>query len=385
MGRINSFLKDTSGNVTMMVALFLTVLLGAVGFAVDSSSIRSHTSDLQIAADSAALAGAANALDMSPLARGELAEQAFFANISEDTAGVVAGEPVITFDDNSSQVTVTAKARPKLYLMGMFTGKKTADISIKSVAGYQSVSSRPISVALVLDISSSMSWNTSDGRVKIDVLKEAAVNLLDEVESATTVNGVYQVDVFTSVATYDSSIVDAPFLTPGVNASRDLVRNIETGSGTSSTDAFDASLDTLLAHPNRISQNYQEYIVFMTDGDNNDPQDDVLTEEFCVRARENNITVYSIAFTAPDNGKQLLLKCASSRSDPGQNSENKNVRPFGHHGRPCQVALASAVIRARCERAKEGFYYDAETGTDLTQIFADIGASIGDESVRIIQ
>lgn len=385
MHDLKSILRNKDGNVTMMVALFLTVLLGAVGFAVDGASIRSHTSDLQIAADSAALAGAAKALDLSPLARGELAEQAFFANISEDTAGVVAGEPVIVFDDSASRVTVTAKAKPKLYLMGIFTGKKTADISIKSVSGYQSIDQRPISLALVLDVSGSMGSTTSDGRVKIDVLRSAANGLLDSVEDATTKQGKQVVDVYTSVSTYNHDVIETPYLEAGFATARNNISTLTAGGGTASTKALELSLDGILAHPERHSRDNREFIVFMTDGDNNNSDDDVFTDEFCTNARENGVTVYSVAFAAPDKGKQMLLKCASSDSDPAKKKKGKGVVPFGPGARPCDVALNSPVIFERCRSAKEGYYFDAGTATEFQEIFENIGSSIGDQAIRIVE
>jgi hypothetical protein len=50
----------------------------------------------------------------------------------------------------------------------------------------------------------------------------------------------------------------------------------------------------------------------MTDGENNSGSADTKTLQYCTAAKTLGITIYSIAFNAPQGGKELLSACASS-------------------------------------------------------------------------
>lgn len=75
------------------------------------------------------------------------------------------------------------------------------------------------------------------------------------------------------------------------------------------------------AHKAKNGQVATKYIVFMTDGDNNNTSDDTLTLQWCDTARKNNVQVYTVAFMAPDRGKNLLKSCATTTANYFQAEE----------------------------------------------------------------
>jgi hypothetical protein len=68
------------------------------------------------------------------------------------------------------------------------------------------------------------------------------------------------------------------------------------------------------AHKDKNGQVPTKYIVFMTDGDNNNTSDDTSTKATCAAAKKDGMEVYAVAFMAPTRGQNLLKECASSTS-----------------------------------------------------------------------
>ena len=86
-------------------------------------------------------------------------------------------------------------------------------------------------------------------------------------------------------------------------------------------------------HLDKNKGNPQRYILFMTDGENNRTSYDISTLRHCTNAKNDNITVYTVAFHAPTRGQNLLKACATS----------------------------------------EDHYYKAENSSELVAIFKEIG------------
>lgn len=73
-------------------------------------------------------------------------------------------------------------------------------------------------------------------------------------------------------------------------------------------------------HMNKNGLTPDKFIVLMTDGENtkqqgwsivDNPEADKSTKSTCDKAKKKGIKIYSVAFMAPDRGKELLSYCSS--------------------------------------------------------------------------
>ncbi len=161
---IFSYFRNTRGNVAIMFALIVTVLIGCGAAAVDMSSLRSKTSKLQSLADAAVLAaaGSDNTDNLAKLTR--IAKK--FVNENNMTGEKVKTEVRMT-DDGHIQVFVDHKH--KTFMMGIF-GKKYVPIEV--VAEAPIAATDPANIVLVLDTTGSMTG------AKLKTLKKAAKSLV---------------------------------------------------------------------------------------------------------------------------------------------------------------------------------------------------------------
>jgi len=180
------FLRNSGGSIAIMTGLMfpvLTLLAGGVtdmtrAFAIQAkaqrtldatvlSMARSGMTDEQIATKGPELLKSwLTNRDMGTM----LTESAFTSNAQTVRAGV------------SEKLTGTATLASPVYFLGIF-GRQSLDIEISSSS--LKPNPLPYEISLVLDVSGSMGWDLN-GRPRIDVLKEATVALLDEVEAQST-------------------------------------------------------------------------------------------------------------------------------------------------------------------------------------------------------
>lgn len=163
-----SFLKSSSGNVAIMFALAAVVVIAGAGVAVDYSRKVDWETQLQSAVDGAALA-AASAEDKN---RKKVAKAYFESNFVHDDTVDVAD---FDLDVDSAAVTVRAKIDVKTSLMSVVGISEMKG----SALGAASISDKSLEIALVLDVSGSMRHGLGGSATRIDVLKEAAQNLVD--------------------------------------------------------------------------------------------------------------------------------------------------------------------------------------------------------------
>ncbi len=57
---------------------------------------------------------------------------------------------------------------------------------------------------------------------------------------------------------------------------------------------------------------FQKFIIFLTDGENNNFKSNVNTIKICDKAKENFIKIVTISINASPNGQRLLKTCVSS-------------------------------------------------------------------------
>lgn len=358
--------SDRGGNFGMMTAILLPVLFGAAGMAIQVGDILLSKQQLQEAADSAALATAtalANGTIQTSQAEGFaqnfVAGQ--MANYLQNGVDIKSGTGVnvqttTSGKSTSYQVTVSPGYDLAVNPLMQAVGFTTQHLSTSSTSvGGHSQAQGSISMFLALDKSGSMGdptttvttepftydcnphpnkkgktiYDTCTGTrtryyTKIEALKLAAGKLFGQLDSADP-NAEY---VRTGAVSYDIVEYPASSLAWGTAAVTSYVNALQSGGGTNSSGAVNTAYTSLTAknaagndaedaaHKLKTGQIPKKYIVFMTDGDNNNDSSngrsyDTLTKATCDTAKSKGIEIYTIAFMAPAGGQALLHYCAS--------------------------------------------------------------------------
>ncbi|UVD56125.1 pilus assembly protein TadG-related protein [Rhizobium sp. Pop5] len=363
--------SDRGGNFGIMTAILMPVLLGAAGMAIQVGDILLSKQQLQEAADSAALAtatalanGTIQTSQAETFARNFVAGQ--MANYLQSGVDITSGTAVnvqttTSGKSTSYQVTVSPSydlaVNPLMQAVGF--GTQHLSTSGTTTSGH-SQSQGSISMFLALDKSGSMGdatatvnaddptesftydcnphlnkkgtkiiYDTCTGSrahyyTKIEALKIAAGNLFGQLNSADP-NAEY---VRTGAVSYDIIQYSPSSLAWGTAGVTSYVNALQASGGTNSSGAMSTAYTSLTAknaagndaedsaHKLKTGQVPKKYIVFMTDGDNNDDSNygrsyDTLTKATCDTAKSKGIEIYTIAFMAPEGGQALLHYCAS--------------------------------------------------------------------------
>ena len=165
------FWHSRSGNFSMMFALMLPMLLGAVAFAVDIASLHAARTKLQNAVDAAVLA--ASRINDKDQPREEVFREFLLANVGDDKilANLAARIDIDTGINYISTVG-TASADVELYFPLMFGGARQISAS---ASAYESRDN--LEVVLALDNTGSM------GEARMKELRKAATSLVDILET----------------------------------------------------------------------------------------------------------------------------------------------------------------------------------------------------------
>ncbi|WP_183735466.1 MULTISPECIES: pilus assembly protein [unclassified Rhizobium] len=362
--------RDRGGNFGIMTAILLPVLIGAAGLAIQVSDMLLSKQQLQEAADSAALATA------TALANGTIQTSEAEAFAQNFVAGQMAnylqsGVDIKNATDVDVQTTTSGKStsyqvtvspsydlavNPLMRAVGFTT--QHLSTSGTTVSGH-SQTQGSISMFLALDKSGSMGEATATVNVdnptetytyncnghynrnnkwvydtctgtraryytKIEALKIAAGNLFGQLNSADP-NAEY---ARTGAVSYDLVEYTPSKLAWGTAGVASYVNELQAGGGTNSSGAMNTAYTSLTAknaagndaedalHQQKTGQVPKKYIVFMTDGDNNNDKwggrsYDTSTKTTCDNAKSKGIEIYTIAFMAPAGGQALLHYCAS--------------------------------------------------------------------------
>ncbi|QWW70321.1 pilus assembly protein [Rhizobium sp. WYJ-E13] len=362
--------RDRGGNFGIMTAILLPVLVGAAGLAIQVSDMLLSKQQLQEAADSAALATA------TALANGTIQTSEAEAFAQNFVAGQMAnylqsGVDIKNATDVDVQTTTSGKStsyqvtvspsydlavNPLMRAVGFTT--QHLSTSGTTVSGH-SQTQGSVSMFLALDKSGSMGEATATVNVdnptetytyncnghynrnnkwvydtctgtraryytKIEALKIAASNLFGQLNSADP-NTEY---ARTGAVSYDLVEYTPSKLAWGTAGVASYVNELQAGGGTNSSGAMNTAYTSLTAknaagndaedalHQQKTGQVPKKYIVFMTDGDNNNDKwggrsYDTSTKTTCDNAKSKGIEIYTIAFMAPAGGQALLHYCAS--------------------------------------------------------------------------
>jgi Flp pilus assembly protein TadG len=301
------WVKDTRGNVALIFGITAMPLLIAMGMAIDLSNQMRVQQKLAGVADAVALAAAQVVGDEQAMLA--LANNYLQANGGSDLGeGITITAVDISFNDETNRVTVDLTANVATTLMGL-AGINNTTANARTVTGLEATAGTPASLALVLDVSGSMGWNG-----KIDDLITAATSLLDQLEAADTTGNRLR----TGLVTYSSSIQESVAMDWGIDHTRAVVQTLDAWGGTASTKAMNRAKTWMIGedeeqeHLQESGQEPLEFVIFMTDGDNNDSQDDTKTQKRCDKIKQHDVEIFTIAFQAPAGGQALLEYCASS-------------------------------------------------------------------------
>lgn len=344
MTSLNKFIKNTDGNVAMMFGVLSVLLIMVAGIAIDGSRLFALRSNVQNIADSAALAGA-HAADIEQDGRWRAVKQTIDFHVNALGGDVELENFNINFDDATESLTVQVDARQDLFFSSFF-GPDFGGVSGQSSTSYALENLRPLSIAMVLDVSGSMKEITSRGTTRLDVVKEASVELFDAIKEGAPRPRQVRNLIRTNLNVYNNEHLRA-FTIPPTQGWDDVLAQIQTlqaGGGTASEDAVRAAFNAL-RHDQDEPENNQRFMVFMTDGNNNQAVSDTETIRLCDLAKADDITVFTVAFEAPANGQALLENCASQPS--------------------------------------ENHYFDANNAAQFRAAFDQIGAAIASLNTRI--
>ncbi len=164
VGARRSFSDDRSGNVAMMWGLMGTVLLGLIGLTVDFTRAQALRSQLQNAADGAALV-AERSSNLTPAQR-EAAALAYF----EAEIGAWAADADFSVEEEEDGGHRIVARLPMPVSLASLISNEPWTIHVEAVA--QSTASPPIEVILALD-------NTGSMKDDMDTLREGAQELVE--------------------------------------------------------------------------------------------------------------------------------------------------------------------------------------------------------------
>lgn len=335
MGLIRSFLGSRSGNFGLTFALATVPIMIAIGCSFDYVMAVNTHRKMQQDLD-AALVAAVNAVGTKDNDALKMEIGHWLEAEAEQKGYYVLNTGGIEIDTTNSTIKASVSAIvPTTFLKIANITSVPVTVTSAVLGGKNSTTKNAFSMYLVLDRSGSMdeattttytttcytntrnktgAYQCTKNYTKIESLKLATNDLMTQLATADP-DMKY---VRTGAVSYNSSMQSPQSLGWGEADVLTYVQALTATGGTSSTDAFKNAYNSLIAtseataHKNMNGQVPSKYIVFMTDGDNNYTSDDTATKSWCDKARTAKITVYTIAFMAPDKGQALLKYCATT-------------------------------------------------------------------------
>lgn len=344
---IEKLIRCRSGNFTITTAILLPMLFMAVGLAVDISTLSRKREQLQNAVDSAALAATsamvnngmsetlAKALAVS-MVKGQMTASGETVNLPTSTVTISQTAPNSHSNIYTAKVVTTYNVPLSGFqvLLGFTSSRITAVGSSQS----EIEKKNPISMYLVLDRSGSMQWVTSvvdttrtscDNYYeanwpnptwqtpcyvkKIDSLKTAVKALSDQLDSNDPTGEFVRV----GAVSYNTAIQTPQALSWGTSNVKTYVNALTATGGTNAAPGMQQAYQSLNSpsenqvHQAKNGGTPSKFILLMTDGANDNANNDNTTLSWCTTAKNAGMKVYTVAFVAPDRGKQLLASCSS--------------------------------------------------------------------------
>lgn len=341
---LSSYIKDKSGGTAIFFSVAVSVLLMSVGAAIDMSSMVSTKTRVGDLADNMALAGAIAAsqeyTDPKRTRQGKRAAKGAFSSSKGSDIGVTLTEPTIVVDNVAKEVRVTVEAKVQTSLMGIF-GKKQQTVKSSSVVAFNVDHVPPISMAFAFDTSGSMGFaaNGDPSKTRMQVLQEATELLFTSLVDAAEAPNLLKDAFSSSISSYNTALVNSQDWQYGAS-SMDAVQlfadAMVADGGTNSLPSMEYTRDQMITNRPVDDPSWRGYVLFMTDGENNNSAvDDPATLAVCDELKADpQITVITVAFSAPSVGKKLLKACATSKKQFYKSENAKEIkRDFTKIGR----------------------------------------------------
>ena len=380
-------LRDRNGNFGMMTALVFPVMLATGGVAMDLTTMVMTKAELQDATDAAALAAASalandgkTATQAKEIALRFLKAQMTSSSTIDEEGGetkddekkendfdsvtvIDIKETALAGNGKSFNVQVSTSYTLEFNPFTRLLGQTSTTMNARSSAESATESKNALSMYFVLDRSGSMGDETGGSTTyacptkknpqktctqkltRIASLKIATADLLTQLNTADPT----ETYVRTGAVSYnDQTQAPTPFAW-GTQGVLNYVENLTDSGMTNSSGAIKIAYDSLMsgaeeeAHKNKPNNGKvpTKYIVFMTDGDNNQTSADSNTKTVCDKARVAKIEVYTIAFQAPSRGQALLQYCATTSSHYfAAESTTELLAAFKYIGERASVVVA---------------------------------------------
>ena len=188
------FARAERGNVAMIFALMLPVLLAAIGAAVDYSRAVNARSAMQAAADATALMISKEASTLTPEQVKSKAQAYFNALYNHPEVGSVAFDAAYSANSgNGASVVVTASGSMQTDFMKL-AGHPTVPLNVSTTTKWGNMRYR---VALALDNTGSMNWDDKIGQLKI-----ATKKLIDDFYAMAGTND----DIYISIVPFSKDV-----------------------------------------------------------------------------------------------------------------------------------------------------------------------------------
>lgn len=329
--RVRSFCADRRGNIALTFALIVTPLLIAVGCSLDYVRALNVKTKLQNDLD-AALIAAIKDVDTKNETQLKSSVVNWMTALQGSATAYSLSIGDINLDMSSSTIKATVRGGVPTSFLKIAGINRVNVAATSAVLGGSAVTTKnPLSLYLVLDQSGSMDEDTNSTYTttctfgwwtyqctmvysKIAALKLAVAGLMTQLNTVDPETKY----VRTGAVSYNSQMRGYADLAWGTSTALTFVNALDASGGTSSTDAFAKAYAAVSAtteatvHKQKNGGAPSRYIVFMTDGDNNNGYDDTATKQYCDKAKAAGVVVYTIALMAPAKGQSLLKYCATS-------------------------------------------------------------------------
>jgi Flp pilus assembly protein TadG len=373
IGLVRNVLTQRDGNLALIAAIMLPVVLGAAGMAIDVGQAMTIKSELQVVADAAVLATASAMADKDMTeAEAEAFAKSYFASqaaliddpfgetVEQKAARIALLKSSFSAHANITSTSPIAKSFDVSVVMSMgvplsglgnLLGMPALTVTVASTSASGREGSA-LSMYLALDESGSMAWDTttvdpakptniqyySCGQyqlcartvtnyiTKMESLKAAAAGMFTELAKADPKSELIRL----GATSYDDRTKTEQAMGWGPTLVASYVNRLPAApdGGTDAQGAMTNALNALknanatekTEHAKKGNANFERFIVLMTDGEMTGASAswnstiDSKVRVLCKAAKDDGIKVYTVAFMAPDRGKSLLSYCASGAS-----------------------------------------------------------------------
>jgi len=297
--------RSRRGAVVVLAAVLLVVMVGMIAFAVDVGFITVARTELQGAADAAALAGVSKLPEGVSQARNTAEQYVNLNDTSASSPGITVTPGIWNRDSRQFQpgqspfdaLQVSVNSRQSPLFFGRVFGSNTFNSGASAVAVV-----RPRDIMLVLDFSGSMNSHN-----KVDALKEAVALFFDILDEQGDQDRVGYVRYSTNAD------LEMPLTSDFDRINHEVQKTKATGYTNIGEGIEKGRLELL----KNSRPNATRMMVIMTDGHvnrpaNRGPREYVLSE--AATAAAANIDLYAISFGA-DADKSLMRLVADAGHD----------------------------------------------------------------------